>query len=57
MSWTLFKPDREALDVLEAGLRERKYSLPIGIRVSFEEASAAFAHGAAARPGRALLAP
>jgi NADPH:quinone reductase-like Zn-dependent oxidoreductase len=55
--WTLFRPDREALDVLEAGTRERKFSLPIGIRVSLEEASAAFAHVAAAKPGRALLAP
>jgi NADPH:quinone reductase-like Zn-dependent oxidoreductase len=55
--WTLFRPDREALDVLEAGTRERKFSLPIGLRVSLEEASAAFAHVAAARPGRALLAP
>ena len=28
--WTLFKPDREALDALAAGLRERRFSLPIG---------------------------
>jgi NADPH:quinone reductase-like Zn-dependent oxidoreductase len=56
-AWTLFRPDREAINVLEAGLRERKFSLPVGIRVPLEEASAAFAHVAAARPGRALLAP
>ena len=34
-----------------------RFSLPIGIRVPFEAASEAFAHVAAARPGRALLAP
>jgi NADPH:quinone reductase-like Zn-dependent oxidoreductase len=56
-AWTLLRPDREALDALEAGVRERKLALPIGIRVSFEEAAAAFAHVADSRPGRALLAP
>jgi NADPH:quinone reductase-like Zn-dependent oxidoreductase len=55
-AWTLFKPDREALDVLETDVRERKLSLPIGIRASFEEAGAAFAHVADARPGRACVA-
>jgi reticulon-4-interacting protein 1, mitochondrial len=56
-AWTLFKPDRQALDVLEAGVRQGKFSLPVGVCVSLEAASAAFAHVAAARPGRALLAP
>jgi NADPH:quinone reductase-like Zn-dependent oxidoreductase len=56
-AWTLFKPDRQALDVLEAGVCQGKFSLPVGIRVSLEEASAAFAHVAAGKPGRALLAP
>lgn len=34
-SWTLFRPDREALDVLVAGMRERTFSLPVGICASF----------------------
>ncbi len=29
--WTLFKPDREALETLAAALRERRFSLPVGI--------------------------
>lgn len=55
--WTLFKPEREALDVLVAGLRERTFSLPIGICASFEDAMTAFAHVAAGKSGRAVLLP
>jgi hypothetical protein len=55
--WTLFKPDSEALDVLVAGLRERTFSLPVGMCASFDNAMTAFAHVAAGRSGRAVLLP
>ena len=55
--WTLFKPDREALDVLVAGLREGFFSLPVGICASFDDATTAFAHVATAKSGRAVLLP
>jgi NADPH:quinone reductase-like Zn-dependent oxidoreductase len=55
--WTLFKPDREALEALAAGLRERRFSLPVGISAPLEDADAAFAHVAAGKPGRAVLLP
>jgi len=55
--WTLFKPDREALDVLDAGLQARKFSLPIGIRAALQDARTAFAHVDAGQSGRAVLLP
>ena len=55
--WTIFKPDREALEALAAGLRERRFSLPVGISAPLEDADAAFAHVAAGKPGRAVLLP
>ena len=55
--WTLFKPDREALDALVTGLREKIFSLPIGICASFDDATKAFAHVATAKSGRAVLLP
>ena len=56
-SWTLFKPDRDALDALAAGLRERRFSLPVATHAGFEAANAAFAHVAAGKAGRAVLLP
>ena len=56
-SWTVFKPDRDALDALAAGLRERSFSLPVATHAGFETANAAFAHVAAGKPGRAVLLP
>jgi NADPH:quinone reductase-like Zn-dependent oxidoreductase len=56
-TWTIFKPDAEALAELAAGLRERRYALPVGLCVGFEQARFAFAHVAAGRPGRAVLQP
>jgi D-arabinose 1-dehydrogenase-like Zn-dependent alcohol dehydrogenase len=56
-SWTLFKPDREALDVLAAGVRERRFSLPVASCSPFQHASAAFAHVAMGKGGRAVLLP
>jgi D-arabinose 1-dehydrogenase-like Zn-dependent alcohol dehydrogenase len=55
--WTLFKPDAEALDVLTVGLRERRFSLAVGLRAPMEDASAAFAHVAMGKAGRAVLLP
>jgi NADPH:quinone reductase-like Zn-dependent oxidoreductase len=56
-AWTIFKPDREALAALEAGVRERRLSLPVGLSVPLDQAAAAFAHVAAGKPGRAVLLP
>jgi NADPH:quinone reductase-like Zn-dependent oxidoreductase len=53
--WTLFKPDREALDVLVAGVRDGILSLPVGICAPFDDATTAFAHVATAKRGRAVL--
>ena len=55
--WTLFKPDAGALDMLADGLRERKFSLAVGLRAPFEDASAAFAHVTLGKAGRAVLLP
>jgi NADPH:quinone reductase-like Zn-dependent oxidoreductase len=55
--WTIFKPDRAALDALDAGLRQGRFALPVGLRVALDQADAAFAHVAAGRPGRAVLLP
>ena len=56
-AWTIFKPDAEALAALGAGVRERRLSLPVALRVGFEQAAAAFAHVAAGGAGRAVLQP
>ena len=56
-SWTLFKPDREALEVLAAGVRERRFSLPVASCSPFQHASAALAHVAMGKSGRAVLLP
>lgn len=56
-AWTIFKPDREALDALGAELRQRQLSLPVGLSVPLAQADAAFAHIGAGHPGRAVLLP
>ena len=56
-AWTLFKPDRAALDILEVGVRSGTFSLPVGIAKPFESADAVFDHVAKGRPGRAVLLP
>jgi hypothetical protein len=56
-AWTIFKPDPDALVALEAGLRKRQLSLPVGLSVPLDRADAAFAHVAAGKPGRAVLLP
>jgi len=55
--WTLFKFEREALDLLHARVCDRTISLPLGIKAPFAGADAAFAHVASGRSGRALLLP
>jgi NADPH:quinone reductase-like Zn-dependent oxidoreductase len=56
-AWTVFKPDREALDALAENVRERGLSLPVGLAVPFEQAAAALEHVASGRAGRAVLLP
>ncbi|RZL89558.1 MAG: zinc-binding alcohol dehydrogenase [Variovorax sp.] len=54
-AWTIFKPDRDALEALAEGVRARGLALPIGIAVPFDNAIAAFDHVSAGQPGRAVL--
>jgi len=56
-AWTVFKPHRAALDALAASVREHGLSLPVGLSVPFADASAAFAHVASGKAGRAVLLP
>jgi NADPH:quinone reductase-like Zn-dependent oxidoreductase len=56
-AWTIFKPDREALDALARGVRARRFTLPVGTAKSFEDAVAAFDHVSGGKPGRAVLLP
>jgi NADPH:quinone reductase-like Zn-dependent oxidoreductase len=56
-AWTVFRPDRAALDALADSVRERGLSLPVGLAVPFAQATAAFAHVASAKAGRAVLLP
>jgi NADPH:quinone reductase-like Zn-dependent oxidoreductase len=56
-SWTVFKPNREALEALAAGVRMGRFALPVGIEATFDTAIQAFEHVAAGRSGRAVLKP
>jgi reticulon-4-interacting protein 1, mitochondrial len=56
-AWTIFKSDPEALAALANGVRERWFSLPVGLCAGFDQAGLAFAHVAAGKPGRAVLRP
>ncbi len=56
-AWTVFKPDREALEALATSLRERRIALPVGVALSLDQAELAFEHVSAGRPGRAVLLP
>lgn len=56
-AWTVFKPDRVALDTLEDGVRRGAFSLPVGIAEPFDAADAVFNHAAQGKPGRAVLLP
>jgi hypothetical protein len=56
-AWTIFTPEPAALVALAAGVGERRFSLPVGTEVGFEQAAQAFAHVAGGKPGRAVLHP
>jgi reticulon-4-interacting protein 1, mitochondrial len=56
-AWTLFRPDRAALEALEAGVQRGAFSLPVGIARDFDAADAVFDHVAKGRPGRGVLLP
>ena len=56
-AWTVFKPDRNALDALDESVREQGLSLPVGLAVRFQDAGAAFEHVALGKAGRAVLLP
>lgn len=56
-AWTIFTPAPDALAALAAGVRERRFSLPVGLCAGFDQADRAFAHVAAGEPGRAVLQP
>jgi NADPH:quinone reductase-like Zn-dependent oxidoreductase len=56
-AWTIFKPDKEALETLGEGVRVRRLALPVGLAVPFDNAIAAFDHASAGQPGRAVLLP
>lgn len=56
-SWTIFKPDRDALEALAAGVRAGAFALPIGIAAPFDNATAVFDHVSTGQPGRAVLLP
>ncbi|HEY2189025.1 MAG TPA: alcohol dehydrogenase catalytic domain-containing protein [Caldimonas sp.] len=56
-AWTVFRPDRAALDALAQLVASRPFGLPVGLAVPFEQASAAFEHIVRGRPGRAVLLP
>jgi NADPH:quinone reductase-like Zn-dependent oxidoreductase len=56
-AWTLFKPDRDALQALAEGVRARRLALPVGLAKSFDNAIAAFDHMSGGHPGRAVLQP
>lgn len=55
--WVIFKPEEEALDVLQRLLSENALALPVGISVPLSEARQAFDHVAQQRSGRAILLP
>ncbi|MBV8503322.1 MAG: alcohol dehydrogenase catalytic domain-containing protein [Paucibacter sp.] len=56
-AWTVFKPDRQALEALALNLRDGRLSLPVGIAKPFDEACAVFNHVTTGQPGRAVLLP
>jgi NADPH:quinone reductase-like Zn-dependent oxidoreductase len=56
-AWTVFKPDREALDALAEHVRHPDLHLPVGLATSFGNAAAAFEHAGSGRAGRAVLLP
>ena len=56
-AWTLFRPVRAAQDVLEEGVRQGRFDLPVGIAEPLDEAEAVFDHVARGGRGRGVLLP
>ncbi|GMV03917.1 MAG: hypothetical protein AMXMBFR53_01990 [Gemmatimonadota bacterium] len=56
-SWVLFGPQRAALDVLERGVGEGSFALPVGLAQPFDNAAAVFDHVARGGDGRGVLLP
>ena len=56
-SWTVFRPDQDALTELAAYETAKRLLLPIGICASFSQADRVFARVCAGQPGRAVLTP
>jgi reticulon-4-interacting protein 1, mitochondrial len=55
--WTVFRPQRSALEALAAGLQVGLFRLPIGADLPFERADEAFRHVASGAAGRVVLRP
>jgi NADPH:quinone reductase-like Zn-dependent oxidoreductase len=55
--WVVFKPEAEALDVLQRFVNQSVLALPVGIEVPLSAARQAFVHVARHQPGRAVLLP
>lgn len=56
-AWTVFRPDAQALNDLDAGVREGRLFLPVGRTVPLQRAIDAFEHLESGRRGRAVLMP
>jgi len=56
-AWTVFQPQRSALEALAAGLQAGRFKLPVGVDLPFGRAAEAFQHVSSGRPGRAVLRP
>lgn len=56
-TWTIFKPDHDALEALVEGVREGRLVLPIGAILPLNNALEAFNHVSTGLPGRAILLP
>ena len=55
--WTVFRPERPALEALAAGLQLGRFQLPVGVDLPFERAGEAFRHVSSGGAGRAVLRP
>jgi reticulon-4-interacting protein 1, mitochondrial len=56
-TWTIFKPDQQAMPMLAEGVRAGRFALPIGITEPVANAATAFDHMSLGCPGRAILLP
>lgn len=54
-AWTVFKPDEEAMNALQASFLSRPLLLEVAHRAPFTQADSAFSHVGQGRPTRAVL--